>query len=53
MAALLEARGITKMFGGLAALRDVDLSIEEGDIHPNDAGYQVIAETILEALGSP
>jgi len=40
--ALLEARGVTKQFGGLTALRDLDLSIEKGMIAsligPNGAG---------------
>lgn len=40
--ALLEARKITKNFGGLAALRDIDLDIEKGTIAsligPNGAG---------------
>jgi branched-chain amino acid transport system ATP-binding protein len=39
---LLDARGLTKRFGGLAALRDVDLSIDGGEIvgliGPNGAG---------------
>jgi lysophospholipase L1-like esterase len=33
--------------------REAELThIEEGDIHPNEAGYQVIADKILGALGS-
>ncbi len=41
-AALLEARGIGKHFGGVTALEDVSLSIREGEIYgligPNGAG---------------
>lgn len=40
--ALLETRGISKTFGGLVALKDVDLTVEEGEIRgligPNGAG---------------
>src|SRR5205807_7398857 len=42
MAAILEASRVTKVFGGLAALRNLDLSIDECSIHglicPNGDG---------------
>jgi branched-chain amino acid transport system ATP-binding protein len=42
MALILEVRGVTKRFGGLTALKDVDIRIEEGQIFgligPNGAG---------------
>jgi len=42
MAALLEVRGVTKRFGGLTALNNVDFELEEGRIAsiigPNGAG---------------
>ena len=42
MATLLEARGVTKRFGGLTALNAVDFELEEGRIAsiigPNGAG---------------
>ena len=42
MSTLLEARGIAKHFGGVTALKDVSLTIEQGEIYgligPNGAG---------------
>lgn len=42
MAAVIEARGLTRHFGGLKALDGVDFSLEHGEIHaligPNGAG---------------
>ncbi len=42
MSTLLEARAISKSFGGVRALRDVSLTIERGEIYgligPNGAG---------------
>jgi branched-chain amino acid transport system ATP-binding protein len=42
MTAILEAKGVTKVFGGLRALSNVDLTIGEGEIFaligPNGAG---------------
>ncbi len=39
---VLEARGVTKRFGGLTAVKDMDLTVEEGEvlglIGPNGAG---------------
>ena len=42
MSALLEVRGVSRFFGGLAALTDVSFSVEKGEmlglIGPNGAG---------------
>lgn len=42
MSTVLEAKGLTKEFRGFVAVKDVDLSVEEGTIHaligPNGAG---------------
>ena len=50
MSAALEVRGVNKRFGGLQALNDVNLTVEEGRIHaiigPNGAGKSSLMRTI-------
>lgn len=43
---LLELKGLTKYFGGLGAVRDLDMQVETGEIHgligPNGAGKTTV-----------
>ncbi|MFC4449729.1 ABC transporter ATP-binding protein [Halorussus aquaticus] len=52
--ALLETRGLTKSFGGLVAVDDVDLSIEQGEsisvIGPNGAGKSTFINLVTRML---
>jgi len=58
--ALLEVRGVTKAFGGLKALKEVSMSLEEGEIvsliGPNGAGkttlFNCITGTMPPSAGS-
>jgi branched-chain amino acid transport system ATP-binding protein len=47
---LLELRGVTKVFGGLTAVNDVDLDIQKGSIHaiigPNGSGKTTLINMI-------
>ncbi len=47
---ILEVKGVTKYFGGLAALRDLNLTIQEGEIRgvigPNGAGKTTLFNVI-------
>ena len=46
MSAVLETRGLTKVYAGLTAVNNVDLSVEQGRIHaligPNGAGKSTL-----------
>src|SRR6056297_2780339 len=52
--ALLETDGLTKSFGGLVAVDDVDLAIEEGEsisvIGPNGAGKSTLINLVTRML---
>lgn len=55
----LEARGLTKVFGGFAAVKDVNLSVRRGSIHaligPNGAGkttcFNLLTKTLVPTSG--
>jgi len=51
---ILEGEGVTKYFGGLAALSDVDFNVEQGEalglIGPNGAGKTTLFNLISAAL---
>lgn len=55
----LEAHGLTKVFGGFAAVKDVNLSVRRGSIHaligPNGAGkttcFNLLTKTLIPTTG--
>lgn len=52
--ALLEVRGLAKQFGGITAIRSVDLNIAQGSVHaiigPNGAGKTTVFNCIAAYL---
>lgn len=56
----LEARGLTKRFGGFTAVNNVDLKVRRGSIHaligPNGAGkttcFNLLTKTLLPSAGA-
>lgn len=59
MSTILEGRGLRKVFGGLVAVDDVDLSVESGSFHsvigPNGAGkttlFNLLSGTLAPTAG--
>ena len=51
---LLEVAGVTKRFGGLAALNDVNIQVEQGSVHaiigPNGAGKSTLLNCLVGKL---
>ena len=56
MTTLLEMRKITKTFPGVRALSDVDLAVEEGEIHAlvgeNGAGKSTLMKVLSGCLSA-
>lgn len=54
MSTILTVSGINKAFGGLKALNDVNLQVEEGSVHaiigPNGAGKSTFLNTLIGKL---
>ena len=54
MAAILEVQGVNKTFGGLKALDNVNLQVEQGTVHaiigPNGAGKSTLLNCFVGRL---